>query len=756
MKISFAKLLSLVIIIILACNKTAFSCATMFVDQFSWSLHPNLPVNDFIKGNLGIIQPSFARIYLVIAYRYLINKPLNNNEINQTVKLINDRLGYVSFYCFDITKTDYYKNWIKERDLVLKPGKNVNLEAYAYLNEFNYITICNIQADALNKATNTLKNLIKKYGIKAPCVIDWVKNQDMVYKNDGSSQNTKIPEPLTKSNDSYLINERNYQIACANFYATNYETACTDFNKLAKTPDYSDKTLAKYLSIRALIRQGTVKTKDPFNTKILQDAQTQILKIKDKPEFSSYKTALNNLNNFILNRLEPKSRLIQLDQELMKNITYDSLEEYISVYDIVTNYDSNNFNTNEKNTQPLIPNLGSMSEWIQVYQSKNSAACNYAKQKFNKTPTTEWLINLSQHTTTLDKDFSIIIDQFNKLNPSNKAYLTLAYKVTKYFIDSKQYEKAINLLDKLLEIKNLDLSSKNMYLAQRVQLSKSLDQFVKYGISTEVGSWGDFSDEVPDTYIYIDPAVKTIKSKPLNDFIPLAQGFINSYFSLAELKKLYATKNYILPSRLNLVKVIFLRSALLNKMSYVNAAAAILAEIDVSYKNLYINFLKNNSPEEKKFLLAYIMLINSSFLPYLTTGSNNYNSYWWGTYDLTNLHMPDYNTDDGYYSYPNKVDYPPYIKPLFLNKEDLAQARDEIKSLNTAKPASVYLPEIVISFAKTHKNYPLVPQALHLAVRCTHLGQRCNDGSKLSKEAFQLLHRNYPNNLWTKKTPYYY
>ena len=205
MKKSFTKLLSLVLIILLSCHNYVLSCATLTVDQFSWSLHPNLPVNDFVKGNLGIIEPSFARIYLVIAYRYLTQNPLNNNEINQSVKLINDRLSATSFYSFDITKMNYYKDWLKERALVLKPNKNTNIQAYAYLTDFNYITICNIQADAFNKATNTLKNLISKYGTKAPCVIDWVKNQDIVFKNDGTSQNTKIPKPLTKSNDSYLI-----------------------------------------------------------------------------------------------------------------------------------------------------------------------------------------------------------------------------------------------------------------------------------------------------------------------------------------------------------------------------------------------------------------------------------------------------------------------------------------------------------------------------------------------------------------------
>ena len=751
MKKSFTKLLSLVLIILLSCHNYVLSCATLTVDQFSWSLHPNLPVNDFVKGNLGIIEPSFARIYLVIAYRYLTQNPLNNNEINQSVKLINDRLSATSFYSFDITKMNYYKDWLKERALVLKPNKNTNIQAYAYLTDFNYITICNIQADAFNKATNTLKNLISKYGTKAPCVIDWVKNQDIVFKNDGTSQNTKIPKPLTKSNDSYLINERNYQIACANFYATNYETAYNDFNKLADTKYYRDKALAKYLAIRTLIRQGTVKTKDQFNTDFLENAQAQILKIKDNPEYINYKKALNDLNNFILDRLDPESRLRQLDQELIKNITYDSLEEYISVYDIVTNYDPSNSEKN--NTQPIIPNLGSMSEWIQVYQSKNSYTSNYTKQKYNKTKSIEWLVNLSQHLATSDKEFSIIIDRFNKLDVSNKAYLTLAYKVSQYFIEAKQYDKAINLLETLLKIKNLDLSSTNMYLALRVQLAKTLDQFLKYGISTEVGSWGGFTDEVPDDYLNLSFSLRTKKPKP--DFIPLAQGFINSYFSLDMLKKLENTK-YNLPSHENLARMIFLRSALLNKMVYVTESASELAKIDNSYKNLYLNFLKCKEPETKKFLMAYIMLNDSSFVPYLTTGSTNYNPYWWGTYDLKNLHMPDYNTDDGYYCYPNKVDYPPYIKPLCLSQEDLTQASLEIKALNSAKPASVYLPEIVVNFAKTHKNYPLVPQALHLSVRCTHLGQRCHDGSQLSKEAFQLLHRNYPNNIWTKKTPYYY
>ena len=70
--------------------------------------------------------------------------------------------------------------------------------------------------------------------------------------------------------------------------------------------------------------------------------------------------------------------------------------------------------------------------------------------------------------------------------------------------------------------------------------------------------------------------------------------------------------------------------------------------------------------------------------------------------------------------------------------------------------APLYLPRIVIEWAKKHPDDTRVPEALHLAVRATRYG--CDDVVKnpYSHEAFNLLHHNYPKSEWAKKTPFWF
>ena len=68
-----------------------------------------------------------------------------------------------------------------------------------------------------------------------------------------------------------------------------------------------------------------------------------------------------------------------------------------------------------------------------------------------------------------------------------------------------------------------------------------------------------------------------------------------------------------------------------------------------------------------------------------------------------------------------------------------------------------YMGKIVIAYAKAHPSDPRVPEALALTVKATHFGS--SDESKttaVSTQAFQILHKSYAGNPWTKKTPYHY
>jgi hypothetical protein len=49
---------------------TVHGCGPFFdVAYFSYSLHPDLPLEPYAAGTLGVLQPAYARSYLYVAFR---------------------------------------------------------------------------------------------------------------------------------------------------------------------------------------------------------------------------------------------------------------------------------------------------------------------------------------------------------------------------------------------------------------------------------------------------------------------------------------------------------------------------------------------------------------------------------------------------------------------------------------------------------------------------------------------------------------
>ncbi len=773
----FKKLCPLVIVLWLIPN-FVFSCAILSIEQYSWSLHPVEPIHKYVSGNLGMFLPSYARIYLVLAYRYLIQKPLSQEEIKVASNLINARLD--SSY-IDTTKISQaiIKPWLDLRSTVggFNKAKLPDFDTIASLENDYYAQICNIQQPAINQACNTLKELIQKYGITNAQVKDWITAQDIVFSNTANPKKAKIPSPLNNCTDNFLIDARNYQIACANFYAGNYDIATRQFDQLAQSPTYS--ALAKYLAVRSLIREGTIKTTKQFNPDILQKAHIQISNLLNDKLMQAYYNDLQLLENYIMDRLNPKLRLKEIANQILQKITSANLDEYTRVYDFFIGYNDSDFYNDSTvlNAKPLIKGLDELSDWIQAFQSQNPEAIAYTQSKWQdcqknmhhcephrdavtvncshnwqeSSSNTLWYLACLKQTKPTDPLCPELIESFSSFKPQSKAYLTIAYYICQDFMSQKKYAQASTLLDKLLSQPNLDLSAQNLLLANRIQLAKSLPEFMKFALSDYVGIWGGGYDEVS----YETEPVKSTKTK----FIPLALGYINYTFPLELLIAIDDMKGLNILTRQALAKVIFVRAQLLGKTNDALNRAKLLSTLDKANQNLYQKFLKAKTKSQRDFIASFLMLKNDDFNPVLSNFSSTLAGYgfWWSSYDLQSLHMPNFKSENDNIANPNKIDYPSLIiPPLFLSKAQIASGIKENQELTKANAASVYLPNIVINYAKTNPKDPYVPQALHLAVRCTHLGDRSKDSSALSKKAFQLLYREFPQNIWTKKTPYYY
>src|SRR5215471_21145513 len=60
---------------------------------FTYSVHPDLPLEKFAAGELGVLQPDYARLYLAVAYRYLSGGSFDRGEQKALLSLWHERLG---------------------------------------------------------------------------------------------------------------------------------------------------------------------------------------------------------------------------------------------------------------------------------------------------------------------------------------------------------------------------------------------------------------------------------------------------------------------------------------------------------------------------------------------------------------------------------------------------------------------------------------------------------------------------------------
>jgi hypothetical protein len=94
--------------------------------------------------------------------------------------------------------------------------------------------------------------------------------------------------------------------------------------------------------------------------------------------------------------------------------------------------------------------------------------------------------------------------------------------------------------------------------------------------------------------------------------------------------------------------------------------------------------------------------------------------------------------------------------PDFLSDAQKSAAGAELKRLSAVGPAPNYLVAQAIRWANINADDPRAPEALHLAVRATRYGCKDEKTGSFSKQAYDALHKKYPESAWAQKTKYWY
>jgi hypothetical protein len=210
----------------------------------------------------------------------------------------------------------------------------------------------------------------------------------------------------------------------------------------------------------------------------------------------------------------------------------------------------------------------------------------------------------------------------------------------------------------------------------------------------------------------------------------------------------------------------WVRSVLLGDEKTATLITPILQELAPELKQPLQVYLDARDPRARTFAAVFLLLKFPGMRPYVQTGFgrlqalgklDNLRDNWWCPFDPgLNSASPGYYRQASILTEPLRLLYADGApQAQFLSADERARGRREWAEISKMAPAPDYLAGQTVEWARSNPTDPRAPEALHLAVRATRYG--CDVGkSGSSKEAFQLLHRRYPDSDWARKTKYYY
>lgn len=739
--------------VVLLHSAAVLACGPFMLEAvFVHTVHPTYPLERFAAGRIGVLQPSYARSYLFVAYRHLAGSGLTPREQQAVTELWKDRLNYG----WSAGDEEWTKAWLTARHKVVAEDP-APISVYRSREKPNeYETFLNCQKDSFDTAIATLNDRIAKYGADSPAVKTWLASQDQVFSNCAGG--SFIPEQLAPDADVLARADRAYQVAAAHFYATNYDEARKGFEAIAADTSSPWQRNAVYLVARALARKGSL---DPPEQKqeSLGAAEAQLKKILADKKLSVLHAASRRLLSLVRLRLHPAERLHELAQVLTVKTENTNLKQ--DLWDYTVLLDGFLERDEAETATAPIPKDDDLTDWIATFQDMSEKGHEHARERWQATHASPWLIAVLTFTEgDNEPKTSELIAEALKVKSNSAAFAAARFHAIRLLMETGKDTEARTLLDQTLKTEraHFDESSLNLLIGRRMLLATSLTEFLTDATRVPATlSWNDDGAEIPADDEETSSRSKTLKGKAFFDVD--AAHAINDQLPLSVLNE--AARSDVLPAgpKRDLTQAAWLRAALLGDTKTADELVPILAQLVPELSVPLNNYLSITQPDEKRYAAIYIWLKFPGLEPVVDVGlgretpldqQDPYRDNWW----CRSYFQPATAEENReVVQFTATTTGPP---PRFLSPAEVERGAREHVSLTALGTAPNYIAKQVIEWANRNPNDPRVPEALHLAVKTTRYGCTDKDSPRWSKAAFDVLHRKYPNNPWTKKTPYWF
>lgn len=729
------------------------ACGPFFTDAiFVFSKHPDFPLEKFAAGKIGVISESWARSYLVVAYRSLSGNPLSDTEAKAIKSLWDDRLNN----SYEGGDDSWIKKWNEARK---SAGATADAQVSVYRNRgkpHEYESFLNCQQDAFVNAENLLNERVKLFGANSAQVQSWLAAQDAVFANCGEGRH--LPKDLASEAPDLpplLRADRAYQVAAANFYSTNFDEAKQQFEAIARDKDSPYRIIAPYMAARSMLRKGSFVEKEEEARPFLTDAETRLSAILKDNSLKASHHATGRLLNLARLRAHPEEKLHELAHQIMKQDASEDFKQGVWDYTILMDKYLEAEDEAAKRQLPASLSSDELTDWIMTFEGDLDAGEAHAIEKWQKTKTLPWLVaaltNASGGQTMLNE----LLAAAANVSHSSPAFPTVAFHSVRLLKEANRADEARAMMDKILatERQQLTASSLNLFLSQRMMLAQNLDEFLQNAPRVPAGfSDNDDGREIPENEKDSEQTANGAKR-----FFDLdAANVFNKAMPVAIMKD--AARSTSLPPNLrrDLAQASFVRAAMLDERETASQAAAALESELPQVKEFLAAYQKAATPDARRFAAAFLTLKFPGLRPFVSAGVgrttavddvDSYRDNYWCTEPPMPQGIPP---SDDEQSKPK-----PVAAPDFLKTAQTAAAR-QYAALQSLGTGPNYLCRIAIDWAQKNSADPRAPEALHLAVRSTRYGCTDNDTGRWSKVAFDLLHSRYPNTTWAKNTKYWF
>lgn len=707
----------------------------LFVTRY-W---PEPPLDQFAAGHLGLIQPGWERDYLYVCYRYFAGPGFDPDEQKALLSLWNDKPQPEQ-------GPDAQNIWVAARAKIGGAPSLTRIDVYAP-GPVTYMSFLNCNDDAFRTAAGTLDTMVARFGSSSSEARQWLDAQDTVFQNcPGGKKNPHIPQPL-QGGTPFEQAQRAYQIASANFYSENFDTAASMFTAIAADSNSPWRQIAPYLVARTTIRKATLAGQKNDNA-LLAQAETQLNAVASGAASPELKAAAERLLGFVGCRLHPHERWAAEVHALMRPHSASTLKQDLYDYGTCGEPAEGSPPLTSETTDGQVVYHGDfyaddLDDWLTGIRGPDT----HSIDKWKRTGSLPWMLASLAQISGSNPNAAALIGAADAIEPNSPAYVTAQFHVARLLIEQGKTAQARAKLDAMLARRAaLPRSAADQLAWQRLRIARNFDEFLRYAQRQAVEIIGDRPMNVT-----ADQYLQEAASAPLFDIDSVE--IIDRWLPLSVLK--LAPRSEILPRtlRAQIAPSIWLRAVLLNDQPTARELAPIVGDLIPDLKPSLDAWNAAKTRDDRRFEVVLMALRNPGMRPYVAPGlgrgaigNRDYlRDNWWPS--LTRISLIPQQ--------PGPSLSPAAKYPSFLSANERESADREWNQLS-----AIDGPEFLCRGALQHANISpkdeRVPEALYRCISAVHLGPADNRCDDLAKQAFQLLHRRYGDSAWAQQNRFWY